>query len=109
MAKKSKEFRLAQIAFHRGWVAGCSSSEAMTSDLVEQGAAEALAVWKDETGGKKRPVPTDIERARKEWDKAGRPAEGVMFDERLYVFEPDGSFNLKKNFEHHFLSAEAGK
>jgi len=64
--------------------------------------------WKLETGGRKGPAPDHIELANRAWKKAGQPAEGIVFQGRHYFFEPDGTFNLMKNFEANFFSAKSG-
>jgi len=97
--KKSKEFRLAEIAYALGRdhaLTGELSGEENT--LVEMGAVTAIAKWKEETGGRKK-QPSSIDRACKKWKQMGQPAEGVMFGGARYLFEPDGEFNLLRNFE----------
>lgn len=104
MAERSKDFRLALLAYTRGWLD--NDGEALDTDLAEQRAAKVLAIWKQETGGRKGPAPDHIERARKAWKKAGRPAGAFLFEGHHYFFEPDGSYDVTKNLMANFATAK---
>jgi hypothetical protein len=96
--KKSKEQLLAEIAFDAGRASMFESDYDMH---VKFGAKIALAKWKEQTGGKK-PEPSDIERARKQWISNGSPKEGIRFGSCWYLFAPDGSYLLKESFDKNF-------
>lgn len=103
MAERSKDFRLALLAYTRGWLD--NDGDALDTDLAEQRAAKVLAIWKQETGGRK-PAPDHIELARQAWKKAGEPADGIMFHGHRYLFEPDGSYDVTKNLMASFATAK---
>ena len=103
MADRSKDFRLALLAYTRGWLD--NDGEALDTDLAEQGAAKVLAIWKQQTGGRK-PAPDHIELARTAWKKAGQPADGVVFQGHRYHFEPDGDYDVTKNLMANFPTAK---
>ena len=63
---------------------------------MEEGAKTALALWKEETGGKNQNLPTSTSPARN-----GRRPENLprVSCSARHIFELDGSFILMKNFD----------
>jgi hypothetical protein len=113
--KKSKDLQLAEIAYRQGWYDSNQSfppsvyrgpSTVLTADIVEEGAARAVADWKRTTGGRKTQMPEHIELARRAWKKAGRPVDGILFQGHRYFFEPDGAYNVTKNLMASFATAK---
>jgi hypothetical protein len=108
---KSKDTLLAEIAYRDGRTDALTTEGIVDLDhedeIVEAGAALSLKKWKEQTGGKK-PQPSDIQIARKEWIAKGKPPEGIrQRTGTWFIFkktddEQDGEYDvtasLMKNF-----------
>lgn len=55
-------------------------------EIVETGAALALKKCREQTGGR-APMPSDEQKARKKWEAAGKPEEGIRFEGAMYIFK----------------------
>jgi hypothetical protein len=109
---KGKDQLLAEIAYRDGAMAVLGLDDVVDESaidaMVETGADIALKKWKEQTGGKK-PQPTDVEIARKDWIAAGKPKEGIRrrsgttfifkkTDDESSDGEYDVAASLKANF-----------
>lgn len=100
MAKnKSKELLLAEIAYRAGVmdalaIQGIVELEHVDA-MVVAGAALALKKWKAQTGGR-APKPSEVQIARRDWEAAGKPPEGIQRSDsgRWYKFKPNGEYDI---------------
>lgn len=108
--KKSKELLLAEIAYRSGREDAIRQTfvDGDEEAIVSVGAQFALAKWKEQTGGKKKP-PTQIKLARNKWEAEGRRPEGTLFDGAHYQFAPDGTYRLPETLLKNFGSGESEK
>jgi hypothetical protein len=102
--KKTKEQLFAEFIYEYGWRDGAFKRVNDILDeetLITTRAALALKQYK-EMGGRR---PSDIDKAREEWEKAGKPSEGI----RGYKFKESGEYNVMETFDATFFPGEQPK